>query len=281
IRFRTVFLQRTVLYAMSVTASRGARQARSSAPNPARQSPTEAAAAASAALPPPPRFPRPSKRPTRRTALTVDAIVSAAIEVLDEAGVAGLSMRRVADQLGTGAASLYAHVSGKDELLELVFDELVGQVPLPEPDPTIWREQVRQMLRDLRAVLISHRDAALAGFGRVPTTPKELFSAEALVATLRAGGLSDRAGAPGLDQLTLYVSAGGFENGLMEYGTNPDDVQRYYEAVHAFYMRLPADRFPVLASVVDDITGPDGDERFEFGLDLLIAGLEALSAGTS
>ena len=80
--------------------------------------------------------------------------MAAAIEVLDEAGVVGLSMRRVADQLGTGAASLYAHVSGKDELLELVFDELVGQVPLPEPDPTIWREQVRQMLRDLRAVLI-------------------------------------------------------------------------------------------------------------------------------
>ena len=266
---------------MSVTASRGARQARSSAPNPARQSPTEAAAAASAALPPPPRFPRPSKRPTRRTALTVDAIVSAAIEVLDEAGVAGLSMRRVADQLGTGAASLYAHVSGKDELLELVFDELVGQVPLPEPDPTIWREQVRQMLRDLRAVLISHRDAALAGLGRIPTTPKALFAAERLAATLRAGGLSDRVIALGLDQLTLYVSAEAFETGLMEYGGNPEDVQRYYEEVHAFYIRLPADRFPVLASIVDDITGPDGDERFEFGLDLLIAGLEALSARPS
>jgi len=123
---------------MSVSASRETPKSRSSAPKPAGQSATEAAGAASAALPPPPRFPRPSKRPTRRTALTVEAIVAASIEVLDEAGVAGLSMRRVADQLGTGAASLYAHVSGKDELLELVFDELVGQVPLPEPDPAIW-----------------------------------------------------------------------------------------------------------------------------------------------
>ena len=61
----------------------------------------------------------------------------------------------------------------------------------------------------------------------------------------------------------------------------PEDVQRYYDEVHAFYLRLPADRFPVLASVVDGITGPDGDERFEFGLDVLIAGLEAVSAGTS
>src|ERR1700749_5234049 len=123
-------------------------------------------------LPSPPRPPRRRERPTRRTALTVEGIVAAAIEVLDETGVSGLSMRGVAQQLGTGAASLYAHVSGKDELLELVFDELVGRVPLPEPDPKIWREQVRQMLRDLRAVLISHRDAALAGLGRIPTSPK-------------------------------------------------------------------------------------------------------------
>jgi AcrR family transcriptional regulator len=212
----------------------------------------------------------------------VEAIVAAAIEVLDEAGVAGLSMRRVADQLGTGAASLYAHVTGKDELLELVFDELVGQVPLPEPDPKIWREQVRQMARDLRAVQISHRDAALAGLGRIPTSPKMLVAAETLVATLRSGGLSDRAVALGLDQLTLYVAADAFEEGLMEHsGMTPADVQRYFDDVHAFYMRLPADRFPVLASVADDMTGPDGTERFEFGLDVLIAGLEAVSAGTS
>jgi len=266
---------------MSMSASRGTPKSRLPAPRAAGQSPTEAAGAASAALPPPPRFPRPSKRPTRRTALSVEAIVAASIEVLDEAGVAGLSMRRVADQLGTGAASLYAHVSGKDELLELVFDELVGQVPLPEPDPAIWRDQVRQMLRDLRAVLVSHRDAALVGLGRIPTTPKALVAAERLAATLRVGGLSDRVIALGLDQLTLYVSAEAFETGLMEYGADPDDVQRYYEDVHAFYLRLPADRFPVLASVVDDITGPDGEERFEFGLDVLIAGLEALSARTS
>lgn len=212
----------------------------------------------------------------------MEAIVVAAIEVLDEAGVVGLSMRRVADRLGTGAASLYAHVTGKDELLELVFDELVGQLPLPEPDPDMWREQVRQMARDLRAILIAHRDAALAGLGRIPTTPKALVAAETLAAVLRAGGLSDRAVALGLDQLTLYVAADAFETGLMEHGwLTPEEVQRYYDDVHSFYLRLPPERFPVLASVVEDITGPDGDERFEFGLDVLIAGIEAISAGRS
>jgi len=224
-------------------------------------------------------MPRRRDPPSRRTALTTEAIVAAAIEELDEAGVAGLSMRRIADRLGTGAASLYAHVSSKDELLELVFDQLVGQVALPEPDPLVWREQLQQMMRQLRQVLLSHRDAALAGLGRIPTSPNILTAAEVMVTVMRLGGLTDRVVALGLDQLILYVSAAAFEDGLMEYsGLSAAEAERYYAEVHAFYQRLPAERFPVLASIADDMVGFDGDDRFEFGLSAMIAGLEALSA---
>ncbi len=232
------------------------------------------------ALPSPPRTPRRRERPTRRTALTVEAIVAAAIEVLDETGVSGLSMRGVAQRLGTGAASLYAHVSGKEELLELVFDELVGRMPLPEPDPACWREQLHQMAGDLRQILISHRDVALAGLGRIPSSPKVLAAAEVVVAVMRSGGLSDRVLALGLDQLMLYVAASAFEDSLYEHrGLNDEELARYFEDVHAFYQRLPTDRFPVLASIADPMTGPDGDERFAFGLDAMLAGFEAMSRG--
>jgi AcrR family transcriptional regulator len=227
---------------------------------------------------PPPRLPRRRDPPTRRTALTVPTIVAAALDVLDEAGVAGLSMRRVAQRLGTGAASLYAHVSGRDELLELVFDELVGQVALPEPDPERWREQLRQMLRDLYVVLVSHRDAALAGLGRVPTSPQALAATETLAAVMRCGGLSDRVIGLGIDQLGLYVSASAFEAGMLERsGMTTAEIERYYADVHAFYDRLPPDRFPALARVAPEMTGHGEEERFEFGLDLLIAGMEAVS----
>ena len=266
-----MFAKRTVLYSEAVTPSSAGRKpdASDAVPSPG---------ATGAVLPVPPRLPRRREAPSRRTALSVDAIVAAAIEVLDEGGMAGLSMRRVAERLGTGAASLYAHVSGRDELLELVFDELVGQVPLPQPDPGIWREQIHQMMRGLRAVLVSHRDAALAGLGRIPTSPKVLAAAEVLVAVMRAGGLSDRVVALGLDQLILLVSATAFEDGLMEHsGASAEEIGRYHADVHAFYEGLPAERFPVLASIAPDMTGPDGDERFEFGLSALIAGLEALS----
>jgi AcrR family transcriptional regulator len=204
--------------------------------------------------------------------------VAAAIEVLDETGVSGLSMRGVAQQLGTGAASLYAHVSSKEELLELVFDELVGRVPLPEPDPERWREQIHQMAIDLRRILLSHRDVALAGLGRVPTSPNVLRAAEVVVAVMRAGGLSDRVLALGLDQFMLFVSASAFEDSLYEHsGMTQEEIGRYFDEVHAFYERLPADRFPVLASIAAEMTGPDDVERFEFGLTALISGFEAMS----
>jgi len=223
-------------------------------------------------------LPRHPERPGRRPTLSLAAIVTAAIAVLDEAGVTGLSMRRVAEYLGTGAASLYGYVSGREELLELVYDELVGQVPLPVPDPERWREQVFDMLRGLRAVLMSHRDAALAGLGRIPTSPQTLAATEVLVTTLRMGGLTDRVVALGLDQLILYVSACAFEDGLLKQsGMDPEEVQRYFDEVHAFFGALPSAQFPVLASIAQDMTSADGDERFEFGLAAFVAGLEAMS----
>jgi AcrR family transcriptional regulator len=224
----------------------------------------------------PPRVSRRRPAAGRKPALSVPVIVAAAIEVLDESGFAGLSMRRVADQLGTGAASLYAHVSGREELLELVFDALIGQVKLEDPDPARWREQVHRLMRDMRDILASHTDAALAGLGRVPTAPQTLAAAEVLTGVLRAGGLSDRVVALGFDQLVLFVSASAYEAGLYRKA-DPGEIERYFAGVHAFFASLPAERYPVLTAIAPDMTEADGDERFEFGLNVIIAGLEALS----
>jgi AcrR family transcriptional regulator len=234
---------------------------------------------------PSPALPEAPRRVTRRKTagrpptLSVAAIVTAAIEVIDHAGVSGLSMRRVADQLGTGVASLYAHVSGKDELLELVYDELVGQVPLEEPDPTRWREQVRRMMRGLRDTLAAHADAALAGLARIPTSPQTLTATETLAAILKAGGLTDRVIALGFDQLALYVSACAFEASLYARDrADAAELERYFTQVHSFYAALPPDRFPVLAALAPSMFDHGEEERFDFGIEILIAGMEAASA---
>lgn len=209
----------------------------------------------------------------------METIVAAAIALLDESGIERLAMRQVAQRLGVGVASLYGYVSSREELLDLVFDELVGQVPLPEPEPARWREQVIEMLSGLRQVLSSHRDAALAGMGRIPTSPNTLRAMEALGAMLRSGGLSDRAIALGFDQLALYVCAYAFEESLFaNVGMTVDEVAQYHQQVDAFFTALPARSFPVIASLADELTGADGEERFSFGLDVLLSGLEAVSA---
>jgi AcrR family transcriptional regulator len=244
-----------------------------------RPAPVPGSAPAGDRLPDAPR--RPPRRKSaagRRPTLTTEAVVAAGIEVLDDGGVAGLSMRRVADRLGTGVASLYAHVAGKEELLELIYDTLVSQIPPVVPDPAIWRDQLRQLMREYHDVLVSHTDAALAGLGRVPTSPKAVAAAEMLAAVLRAGGLHPQVIALGLDQLSLYVCGSAFEDGLFRRGMPEEEMLRYYEDVHRFFSALPADRYPVLASIAADLTGHDDVARFSFGIDVIIAGLEAVSA---
>src|SRR5215470_690381 len=104
---------------------------------------------------------KPTRQPARtRPALHRDAIVDVALRLVDSEGLDGVSMRRVAEELGTGPASLYAHVANKDELLELVHDRVLGEVEVPQPDPGHWQEQLRAMVMSAYRVYARHGDVA-------------------------------------------------------------------------------------------------------------------------
>ncbi len=228
-------------------------------------------------LPPAPSLPGRRER-TPRPALSKDAIVQAAITVLKTDGVDGLSMRLVARRLGTGAASLYVHVANKEELLELVFDELVGRVPIPAPDPARWQEQVRDVAIAMRDVLRTNSQVALAGLGRIPTSPQSLIAAEGMLGLLQAGGLPPKVMGMAADLLALYIIAGVFEDSLFEgRGLSDDEMGQYAQDIARFYAALPRDRFPLIAGMAGAITEGDGEERFRFGLDVLITGLIAVA----
>src|SRR3954449_2777040 len=97
---------------------------------------------ASGAAPSPPGPPSVWTRPQRRQKeqLTRERIVAEAIRLLDDEGLEALSMRTLGQRLGAGATSLYRHVASKDELIELVADEVYGEIEVPEPsDPSSWR----------------------------------------------------------------------------------------------------------------------------------------------
>src|SRR4051794_33307060 len=111
-------------------------------------------------VPEPPWWPRRAEPAREKRPLTRELIVDAALALLERDGLQGLSMRRLAQELDAGAASLYWHVGGKEELLGLLLDRIVGEQPAPEPDPRDWQRTVKELARTTRGHLSRRRDAA-------------------------------------------------------------------------------------------------------------------------
>jgi len=195
-------------------------------------------------LPAPP-WQRAARSRTAKPPLSRDAIVDAAMAVLHKDGLAGMTMRRVAQELNTGAASLYAHVSNRDELEELVFDRILAEVPRPVPDPERWQEQLKQLMRDAVSAFTRHPGSARLALGRVPFTPNALAHAEVMIALLRCGGVSDRTAAFAVDLLSLYATATAFEETIyIQRGMTEESVRERFAQMREYLESLPVDRFP-------------------------------------
>jgi AcrR family transcriptional regulator len=222
-----------------------------------------------------PRRRRPVKEP-----LTRERIVAAAIAILDRDGLDAVSTRRVAEDLGTGSASLYAHVASRDELLELMVDRIAGEIEVPEPDPARWQDQLRTYARHAQRVWSRHADITRASLAFMPTGPNRLRVIEGLLAILRAAGFSDQLAAWAVDRLLIYIDADVYEGALYAAKIKQGlEMEEYLESIRDYFRRLPADRFPLIASMADSLIA-DSDQRFEFGVELLIDGLTArLQAG--
>jgi AcrR family transcriptional regulator len=231
---------------------------------------------ADAELPQPPWARSPQRPPRRRRdLLTQETIVEAALEVLDADGLDQLSMRHVARTLNTTAGALYWHVGSKDGLLDLIFDRVIGEQHVPDPDPGRWQEQVKDVARTMRATILRHRDIVRLSIGRIPMGPNALRWADRVLALLRAGGLSDRLALAGQHLLISIVI--GFAIDETGEGGQPPAAEpppgAAGEMARDYVTTLPADRFSNLVAVADHFTGGDGDERFELLLGIFVDGL--------
>jgi AcrR family transcriptional regulator len=233
---------------------------------------------------PPPPWTRAPQRPrrARREPLTQDTIVDAALRVLDADGLDLLSMRHVARTLNTTAAALYWHVGSKDGLLDLIFDRIIGEQPVPEPDPGRWEEQVKEVARTMRATILRHRDVVRLSIGRIPMGPHALRYADGVLAILRAGGLSDTLAVAG-HQLLMPTVIGFAIDETGEGGHPPADApspEAAAEAARDYVASLPADRFPHLVALAGHYGNADADARFELLLDIFVDGLARRAAPT-
>ena len=223
-------------------------------------------------MPPPPWQRRHPATSARRVPLSREQIVETALAILDRDGLAELSMRKIADELGTGPASLYWHVGNKDELLDLVLDRVIGELEPPDADPDRWVEQLKTVARDMRDGIRRHRDIVRISMGRFPVGPNALRFSERVLAILRAGGLSDDLAVAGSYLLTVVVN--GFMQEEAPAGGHPPDAD-FLSAVSEYFASLPKDRFPNLVAVAGAFADGSDDDRFELLVDLFVDGLAA------
>ncbi|MEU6403446.1 TetR/AcrR family transcriptional regulator [Streptomyces sp. NPDC046985] len=218
-----------------------------------------------------------------RLPLSRERVAEAALKVLDRQGLDGMSMRQVAAELGVTVSALYAHVSSKDDLLELMYTRLFDGFEMPAPDPERWREQLRDYARAARRRLLSHRDMARIAMAHVPFTAELLPYVEALLAIFRAAGLPDRIAAEAGDLLSTYIDGFALEEGMWrDRAARHDsggaslaspDWREMADEMQTYFASLPEEDFPHLRALSGLMVTDSSDERFDVGLEIILRGL--------
>src|SRR5580704_13750059 len=156
---------------------------------------------------PPPMSPVVRQRSTRdrpaKTPLSQEAVVDAALAILQSDGLEAVTMRRVASALDTGAASLYVYVSGREGLLQAMLDRVTATIELEPPDPSRWRAQLHALLQRMHQALLDHPGIAALTVEDPPTTETVLLLTENLLGILFAGGIGPQDAAWACDVLVL------------------------------------------------------------------------------
>lgn len=236
---------------------------------PDQRRPTRAAAA--------PRWlAEPSGDDRERLPITRRRLVEAALRLVDEQGLQALTFRRLATELGASPMSAYAHVRNKDELLDLMLDHVLGEIDL-RPTGSDWTAQLRAMFRSYHKVLLSHPGIARIYSDNVKIGPNGLRAIERTMAVLRDAGFSPASATNAFFALFNYT-IGYHQIGRVNplEGAPHDRVEaRAARAVTTYFSALPPDEVPTVVSLAPYFSGTKGRRRFEFGLDVLLAGLEA------
>jgi AcrR family transcriptional regulator len=217
--------------------------------------------------------------PEPRAPLSKDRVLRAAIAVADEGGIESLTMRRLAQELGVEAMSLYYHVANKDQVLDGMVDVLVGEINqlVSEIDPgSGWKQAMRQRILTAREVLLRHTWAPDVIESRTNMSQAVMLYFESLLGLFRAGGFSYDLAHHAMH--ALGSRALGFTQELF----NPDDETVDPDEAAAMLEQM-ADQLPFLTGMMMEISHDDpgstlgwcdDQTEFEFGLDLILDGLE-------
>ncbi|WP_345434538.1 TetR/AcrR family transcriptional regulator [Actinoallomurus vinaceus] len=223
---------------------------------------------------------RPPRSRGAQPTLSRDQIVRAAIELLDEKGLDGLSMRRLGSRLAAGATSLYWYVATKDELLELVVDEIMGEIEVPEVEAADWRTAAAAIAHGMRGMILRH-PWVTGLFGVRPNMgPNAMRMSDRVVGMLTAAGFT---GVPVAYASSLLLShaigsattEAAWRRSIAPSGKTADEVidemRPYIDEVAAQYPNYGAWWQENRTINVNEMQ----DDNFAFGVERLLDGLQS------
>jgi AcrR family transcriptional regulator len=213
--------------------------------------------------------PRSRRERPAKAALTRGGIVATAVELVRAEGLAKVTMRRLAQELDTGAASLYVYVRNTAELHAAVLDELLGSVELESAGD--WQDRLELVLRSYTQVLFDYPGLAQSALVARPAGANYLRLIEALLALLSEGGVPKAQAAWGIDLLLQYATATAVEHA----DSGGAGVPGEWEATAVAVRNVSSSTHPQLAEHGDDLFAGPGEARLEWSIRVLINGISS------
>ncbi|KQW87483.1 TetR family transcriptional regulator [Massilia sp. Root418] len=204
-------------------------------------------------------------------AIQKDAVIAKALDLLDETGLDGLTMRRLADALEIKAASLYWHFASKQVLLDGMADALMQEVARSAPAADGWQQRLAAVADEVRRALLARRDGARVFAGTYVVSENVMRVGEAMMAPLHAGGANPRTASWGAFSIMYYIL--GFV--IEESGLSPEHLENEELMRRGGDFARQDAMFPYLTGAREHVFDTDFDTRFAFGLEAMIAGLAA------
>jgi AcrR family transcriptional regulator len=204
--------------------------------------------------------------------LTRERVLQAALRLADQGGIESLSMRKLGQELGVEAMAVYYHLANKDEVLDGIVDLVFAEIDLPVIGAD-WKTAMRKRGISLYEVLARHRWAIGMMEARKNAGPANLRHHDAVIGNLRAAGFDSPMVAHAYSLLDGYIYGFALTKMSLPFET-PEDVEEVTQRMMEPY---PLNEYPNLAVFVSEhIMRPDYDygEEFEYGLDLILDGLE-------
>ena len=219
---------------------------------------------------------RADSRREPRTTMSRERVLRAAVQLADEAGIESLSMRKLAKELGVEAMTLYYYVANKDEILDGMVDLVAAEMESPSPGPD-WKTELRRSAISAHRVLMRHKWAAALILSSSGIHQAQLLRTEAVLGCLRSAGFSAEMTHHAYHALESHIM--GFTLWLVGMAL---DAEKLPSLAAEFLRQVPAERFPHMTEHVathfakpTEYTGSE----FEFGLDLILDGLERIRTG--